>query len=1402
MQIPMNNIIKLILLFCGLNFAYAKDSVSAEITAVDFNGKVLGQVISSGMVISSEGENIGYITADSLIINDTGKIIGGILPQGIVIGYDNKLLGKIHSDGIVRTFAGKELGRGLPNGLVINNKDELIGSILFPGLIYSDDGTVVGRMTGIGTYTDLDGQDIGFVSAGGYAYRKNGDNYIIDGRLISSKMVVSNEGKFLGSIAPSGEVIDFEGKKVGNIHANGYAYDEGGRIVGKVVVSGYVFDVNGVYLGLVSYNGVVINANGEEIGHYRSDGNVVDDNGKIIGYTINFSASVSDTRGRYIGRVTPEGIVIKGSEIIGKIGAKNYVYNESGELIGQVIKTGPVFDVLGNLKGESMPSGSLITVSGSSIGHTINNYAFDTNGLMIGGLNKDLIGINTYNKSLGIAGANGTVSDGGEKNLISPFGYLLNTEKKIVGAGLPICPLYSLEGNLYSDIKPEGNLYRGADSVTLTPNGTAIGKDGFAGSQLNYSFVFNQQGNSLGYMMNNNTIMNENGDIAYKLTPENYAVSTIGQSETNVMPISGYAGKNTVALSVSGDLLGYTDNKGQVIDLGGNTKGKVVYGNYIVDNSGSVIGKTSPFMSVQNDKCDVIGVMNGHGDIINSREVIVGRILPNGQAISDVGSYLGYGINAKGLIDFDGNFRGIVNNGTGLDYLGNNIGCINRKGIITDDGNKWKYGIIIQDAVIDFDNNIIGQIQADGSAVNSKNVIIGYMQPNGNVVSKSKKSLGNVMRYKVAFDEQNKFLGLVKNSGAVINEKGEDVGRVLFDGSVASGSEIIGYALYDFYAYDENFAVYGHFTKDGTVLSSVGSRLGTLDHGFAIDRNGKPVARGNRDYTIRDISRNAIGEIGLDGNVIDYENQNAGYLSDDGSIKNSAGDVIAQAYPLQYYSARNLSFGNQKDEYWADNKKVGVQDERQIGTQGRGNGIVSNIKDLSKKIIGIALSPDGDVIGDIYEDNTVRDANGVQKGFRTSDGIIVDMDYNPIGIEELKRTSAESMFVPAGTFGNGNAYGIGSQPTNLGPGGGYGQGERYDPARAQALSELQQMRRKNISVKPISSNFEVSNFTGYEEDGWPGIQKNISSWRVDMSEMILEDKPIPAVLARSVYASESFSENVPVTAIVERNVYAEDGRNIIIPAGSRAIGAVSGSGANSGGNSGSAVKIGISWKRIIRPDGAQFLLTSAQTADAQGRAGAIGYLDQQLLKKYTMPLMNTVVTSALTYMTAVSGGTTTSSNGTTTQDDKAQAADQARQNFLDNMDQMFQDMLNDKTKIKAVTYVPAGTRIIIFPNEDLWLNNEKRNIERKGAEIESNETGLTSENTDARAGTISTGSSGGGNKVEYDEEYEEEVAPASLTTSNPTNANTRKRRQNAVPATTQQQSAPSNNDIGSVPELM
>lgn len=99
----------------------------------------------------------------------------------------------------------------------------------------------------------------------------------------------------------------------------------------------------------------------------------------------------------------------------------------------------------------------------------------------------------------------------------------------------------------------------------------------------------------------------------------------------------------------------------------------------------------------------------------------------------------------------------------------------------------------------------------------------------------------------------------------------------------------------------------------------------------------------------------------------------------------------------------------------------------------------------------------------------------------------------------------------------------------------------------------------------------------------------------------------------------------PVTAIVERNVYGDSGRNVIIPAGSRVIGGLQTVDVESRfDNSSGGVKLEISWSRIIRPDGIAFLLDAGrtQTGDAQGRGGgALGYVDEQLVKKYTLPIV-------------------------------------------------------------------------------------------------------------------------------------------------------------------------------------
>ena len=1313
MLIRADRYIRIVLMVLLLNIISVRLH-AAEITAIDFKGNVLGQVISTGYVVNSQGNTIGNLTADSLILDSNANIIGGIVPQGVVMGNDNRLIGKIYNDGTVRNFSGKALGRVLPNGLVVDDSSNIIGSVLFPGLVFSSQGTIIGRMTGAGVYVNLEGQRLGFVSANGYAYRRSGDDYLLEGRLMSGKMVVSLTGKFMGSIATSGRIIDFEGKDIGSIHANGFAYNNTGKIIGGIVRSGYAFDLNGKYVGVVSYNGEV-KLKDKNFGTYRPDGYIVNENNDVIGYFVEDTATANDLYGKYLGYIVPGGNLMRGEDVVGKVGARGYVYNQNNEKIGELIHAGPIFDAYAKLKGQSMKNGAVISLGGGNIGRMHGKYAYDSNGTLIGGSVNNMFVINRNNQPFGTAGVDANILSGAEKYRISPFGYMFDNDGKVVGEAHSFSPLYGLEGILYSYITPNGEFYRNVNDVVLTQKGIALNKNGYVGSQIETLYALSNKNMEIGEPTESNLWLDKQGNVAYKVIPGNYVIDSKANVNTSLAPVKGFAGNAMIALNIGGDLLGYADSNGKVINLNLQNYGKVIYGNYVVDNNNSVTGSLVPFAAVYNDKCSVIGVVNGHGDIVNNRDVIIGRLLPNGQAISDVGSYIGYALFADGLVDFNGNYAGTLNSGQGVNIKGGAFGCANRYGRIISDDKHFTYGIIVPSSVIDFDNNIIGHIMENGQVVDGKSQIIGTVLPNKEVVSKSKKVLGNAMLYRVAYDNNNKFLGMIKDSGEVINSSGNTVGQVNFDGSVSQRSNVIGYALYDFYVYDENFITYGYLTKDGTVLSMVGSRLGTMDHGFVLDKKQQLVARGNRDYIVRNEQNEAVGELQLDGNVIDNNGENVGYLAEKGIIRNAAGENIALAKPLQYYDGvKSQKTTEISDRNWRDTKKVQIVDESIQKEDNVEPQQYENIEpeDNGRRKIGIALSPEGDIIGDIYDDDTVADNSGTIIGYKTPDGMIVDLNYNPIGIEEVQRTSASDMFIPANAFGTGNAYGIGTQPSNLGPGGGYGPGERYDATRVQALRQIQAMHRSGgISPEePASQQVNISSFTGYEKDGWPGVQQNISTWRVNMSDMILEDKPIPAVLARSVYASEGFGSNIPVTAIVERNVYAEEGRNILIPAGSRVIGSLEGG--SSGGNSGGAVKVGITWRRLIRPDGSQFTFSNSQTADAQGRAGAIGYLDEQLLKRYSMPLLTTALESSMAYVMAGGNGTTNTSTSST-EDSRSQAAQDARQNFLNQMDQIFEEILQRKANIQAVTYVPAGTRIIIFPNEDLWLNSRERSEEKE-----------------------------------------------------------------------------------------
>lgn len=1422
---------------------FAAPAAAIEITAIDFNGDLIGKVIPDGKVVSLDNQLIGNVTADSLIVNFDGELIGGVIPQGIAIGNDNKLLGKVSNDGSVRLASGKIVGKVLPNGLVVDDYFNVLGAVLFPGLIYSDDGKTVGRLTGDGLYTNLQGQQIGFVSPDGYAYRKVGNDYLLDGRLISSKMVISLDGAFIGSVSPGGNVTDFEAQTIGFVKANGYVYNENNQIIGQIVRSGFAFDNNGKYIGFVTYNGEVVNKD-DLVGRMHADGRIADAKGEIIGFAVDLAATATDLEGRYLGRIMPGGSLAQAREVIGQLGPRGTVINKDGKIIGRLVNAGPVFNFRGALRAHALKSGAVISLEGTPLGNVRANLAYDNNGLVFGAtLNNELV-IAPGGKSLGMSGINASVMDGSERKFVSPFGFLFSSDGVLSGSTMTLAPVYNLTGAVIAYMMPNGSMYnKGVVALgRLTEAGINIDeRNRILGRNIAADYAFSAAGELLGILSETNMVLDKGLKPKAKILPDNSVVKAGKNTEVNFNPQVGTASDQHLVLGVTGSLFGYADIDGAVRNPAGRVAGKVVDGGLVIDNSGLPVGETSGYKAVVDGDCALLGVVTPQGDIRNYRETFIGRMLWNGQAVSETGAVIGYQVIPGSVIDFNGNIQGTISpSGQVTAYGGELLGCIDKRGKLRNADGEIIAGQTEFYPVMNVNGVFIGRTVLDGTVVNEANEFIGYMQPNDNVNSKTGVPVGQLFKYRFAFDNDNNFLGRVGSDARVFNAKNEEVGKVEFGGAVLKDGKNIGYALYDMYVYDNDANVIGYITRDGNVLTVNGRKLGRIDKGFLINGENKVAGRGNRDFYIRNQNNVVLGELELNGSLVDSANHVIGSLKDNGRILDSNGNVLAIAKPLQYYSllkelteaeaarlaaekaeaerlaaeqaaaAGNYVIGddgylrdangniigrilpdgtvvdlngnvighiNENGEFVGLDGKVRGKTSKDgyvvgddgylrdangniigrvlpdgtvvdlngnvighinengefVGLDGKVMGKVNGggadwyskpvqigaIPEIGvvgeeemkkyRKSLGIALTPDGEYLGDIMDDGSVVDKKGNVVGKKMPDGLIIDDDGTLIGIEEVKKPDSSGMFVPAGTFGPGGAYGTGmGAGGNLGPGGGFGPGERYDPQRAAALAAAQNQRRQAMSVGKISSGIRPESFDGYQKN-WDeqGIAKAVSSWRVNLSEMIFADKPIPAVIARSIDSNNP----TPVTAFVERNVYAEEGRNVVIPAGSRLMGTLGGLTAGTETTSSSA-KVQITWERLIRPDGSLFVFQGI-TGDAQGRGGALGYLDQQLFKKYTLPIMTTALTSYTSYIMAPKDDDDSSSD---TESPRQQAANDARQNFLQDMNRIFEQILADKTNIKPLTYVPAGTRIIVYPNIDLWL----RTPERDEAEVAKN----------------------------------------------------------------------------------
>lgn len=201
----------------------------------------------------------------------------------------------------------------------------------------------------------------------------------------------------------------------------------------------------------------------------------------------------------------------------------------------------------------------------------------------------------------------------------------------------------------------------------------------------------------------------------------------------------------------------------------------------------------------------------------------------------------------------------------------------------------------------------------------------------------------------------------------------------------------------------------------------------------------------------------------------------------------------------------------------------------------------------------------------------------------------------------------------------------------------------------------------------------------------------------DLTRTILQGKIINAALETAIDTDIASD----VRAVITRDVFAEEGKNVLIPKGSRIIGTYSTS--LTTGQS----RVTINWNRIIRVDGMSLNIASIG-ADRLGRAGVQGEVDN----RYAERLANTFLSSVLSVGTSLAVEKMSGSTGitstvssltgeTTTTSGKASdyALINATQDFMDEA----QDIVDNIANQRPVIRIPQGEKITIMVTQDVTL---------------------------------------------------------------------------------------------------
>ena len=250
-----------------------------------------------------------------------------------------------------------------------------------------------------------------------------------------------------------------------------------------------------------------------------------------------------------------------------------------------------------------------------------------------------------------------------------------------------------------------------------------------------------------------------------------------------------------------------------------------------------------------------------------------------------------------------------------------------------------------------------------------------------------------------------------------------------------------------------------------------------------------------------------------------------------------------------------------------------------------------------------------------------------------------------------------------------------------------------------AMRVQQQRRGGNLDVLknegiPIQGwNTQTKDYSGI------GFEPTESTLPVDRTRMITNDRYIPAVLETNI---NSELPGGPAVAVIENHVYSAEGRNILIPAGSRVRGQYEGL------NKGNDNRLAVSWIRVIRPDGVGINIQNSPALDAMGRMGMIGYVDRRYFDRYVVPLLISSFGVGLQYALSEGDVTVTRGSGVLgllgeTSSETISRESQAGRALAAAVSDTAAQYLEDQVNTTPVITIPSGTRFVIMPTQDIIM---------------------------------------------------------------------------------------------------